>query len=214
MLGRAQGENRRRIGWGGTLLFLLWAIGCRSAPTLERIEPESGPETGGTVLTAYGRRFSDDAKITFNGAPLLDTIRLDARRLQVTLPPREPGRVKIGVVNLPDRPAAEVLTFEYLDTTPPFIVLIEPAGELPAETALDTIRVTYSERLSGGAMTVTDEAGRKIGGETFIEGTLLRFTASAPFPPGHTYTATLRDVTDPAGNRAETERIQFSIAAP
>ena len=210
---RGQDEKRHRLVWGGTLLLLLWAIGCRSTPKLERIEPTTGPESGGTLLTVYGGRFADDAKITFNGNPLPDTVRLDARRLQVTLPPRAPSRVKIGVLNPPDRSAAEVLTFEYLDTTPPFIVLIEPAGELPADTALDTIRVTYSERLADGAMTVVDERGEEVDGETSVDGTLLRFIAARPFPAGHTYIATLRDVVDAAGNRAETERIQFSIAA-
>ena len=40
-------------------------------PTIESVNPPSGPETGGTAITIIGTRFAEDAQVDVNSQPAL-----------------------------------------------------------------------------------------------------------------------------------------------
>jgi len=185
---------------------------CNPTPTVEKIDPQSGPETGTTVKVT-GKNFKQGAKITVNNSPV--ATKMDsATSLSAELPAHEPGSVKIGVLNPPDKASTTTVVFEYMDATAPVVQGVEPTGELPADSAVTAVKVTYSENLAEGTLAVADDSGAAVTGSSLVDGMMLTFTADAPLAAGKTYTVSTMGAKDAAGNAAADEAFTFSIAAP
>lgn len=188
---------------------------CNPTPAVEKIDPQSGPETG-VAVKVTGKNFKQGAKIAVNGTAIASTKMESATVLSAELPAHEPGSVKISVINPPDKASTTTAAFEYVDGTAPTVQGYEPAQTepLPADQEVKTVSVTYSEAVSGGTITVADESGTPATGTTAAseDGMAVVFTADAPLAPGKTYTVTASGVTDAAGNQAEDTTFSFAIA--
>jgi len=188
---------------------------CNPTPTVEKVDPQSGPETG-VAVKVTGKNFKQGAKIAVNGQAIASTKMESATVLSAELPAHEPGTVKISVINPPDKASKTTVAFEYKDSTAPTVQGYEPAGTepLPADQEVKTVRVTYSEPVEGGTITVAEEGGTPVTGTTATseDGMAVTFTADAPLPAGKTYTVTVSGVKDKAGNAAEDTTFSFSIA--
>lgn len=195
--------------------FVFALSACNPTPVVEKVEPQSGPETG-VAVKVTGKNFKQGAKIAVNGQPIATTKMESATVLSAELPAHEPGSVKISVINPGNKASTTTVAFEYVDGTPPTVQGYEPSGTepLPADQETKTVSVTYSEPISGGTITVADEKGTSVTGTTAPseDGLKLVFTADAPLPAGKTYTVTVSGVTDKAGNAAEDTTFSFSIA--
>ncbi|HVX07592.1 IPT/TIG domain-containing protein [Humibacter sp.] len=78
---------------------------------IESIDPNHGPETGGTTVTITGTGFTDATGATFGGSAGGDFVVVDDTTITVTTPPGTPGSVDV-IVTSPhgDSPAG---TFTY-----------------------------------------------------------------------------------------------------
>ncbi|MDA1191986.1 MAG: IPT/TIG domain-containing protein [Candidatus Poribacteria bacterium] len=193
-------------------VFAVTLAGCDSTPQLDRIEPSSGPETGGFTLEVHGKRFRDDTSVTLNGAAMAETQSVNGNLLRVAMPTRAPGEVVIGVLNPPDKPSAATATFAYVDATPPALIGMEPAGTLPRDATVRRIRATFSESLESGEFLLSDDAQQSYQGAISIDGVVLVFTPDSPLPNGRSYIIELREMSDAHGNVAEPFKVRFSIA--
>src|SRR5262249_19151397 len=111
----------------------------------------------------------------------------------------------------PDGPSSEsglvmpepfVSTFTVRDTTPPFVVSISPApgaSQIPPDA---TIRVTFSEPVSGATLSLRDNGNAPVAAAVAIAagGTVATFTPTDFLHANTTYALTVSGTTDLAGN--------------
>lgn len=81
--------------------------------SLTSLQPESGPATGGTLLTVRGSGFDDTLSATVGGAPCASLTRLSDEELQCVTPPASPGDASFIAVQ---GDASASLLFTYLPT--------------------------------------------------------------------------------------------------
>lgn len=80
-------------------------------PVATDLDPDRGPETGGTVVTITGDNIGDATSVTFDGVPGTGIVVIDEDTISVVSPPHAPGTVDV-VVNGPGGSTAP-LPFEY-----------------------------------------------------------------------------------------------------
>jgi hypothetical protein len=68
-----------------------------SVPTLDRVQPNTGSEAGGTRVAMRGTGFVDPARVFFDGVEVLEPVVLDRQTIAVTAPPHAPGWVDVAV---------------------------------------------------------------------------------------------------------------------
>ena len=98
------------------------------APEILSIEPDRGPDTGGTVVTIEVRFLQSGARVTFDGqtAPILDVNLMgETGLIVVEAPPHPEGLVDVTVTNPDNR--SDTREDGYLYIGPPEIESIEPA---------------------------------------------------------------------------------------
>ncbi len=97
---------------------------------------------------------------------------------------------------------AFVSSFTTADTVPPAVVSLDPVSGQRQISLDSSVRVSFSEAIATGTLTVRDGAGALVTGQTaFAAGnTVLAFAPLAFLRANTTYTATLTGVTDTAGN--------------
>lgn len=101
------------------------------------------------------------------------------------------------------------------DTTPPSVTATVPENGARDVAPGVTLRVTYSEPVTGARITVTDNAGKTVAGTVTMTGeSEATFTPASALTAGSTYTATASGAADAAGNVQATHTWSFTIAAP
>ncbi|MDN8548976.1 IPT/TIG domain-containing protein [Microbacterium sp. NM3R9] len=93
-------------------------------PVVTDLDPVTGPETGGTVVTIIGDGFTGATGVSFGEAEGTDLEVVSDTEIRVTTPPGTPGTVPVTIAH----PGGEVVAgdFEYLDV--PAITSIEPSS--------------------------------------------------------------------------------------
>jgi hypothetical protein len=98
----------------GTILATLDLTVAAPAPTIVSVLPNSGPDTGGTVVTITGTEFSAGTKIYFNGVEGTDLVFVSPTEMKIKAPPHLAGAVTVRVKN-PDGQEKELPnSFTYL----------------------------------------------------------------------------------------------------
>ncbi|WP_323986536.1 IPT/TIG domain-containing protein [Microbacterium plantarum] len=92
-------------------------------PVVTDLEPASGPETGGTVVTIDGEGFTGTTGVSFGETAGTDLEVVSDTEIRVTTPPGAPGTVPVVI----SHPGGDVVAgdFEYLDV--PAVTSIDPA---------------------------------------------------------------------------------------
>ncbi|MFO0723435.1 MAG: IPT/TIG domain-containing protein [Myxococcota bacterium] len=67
-------------------------------PTLDGVNPSSGPETGGTRVTVRGAHYVEPAQVFFGGVEATSVVVLDDSSIAATTPPGAVGLVDVKVV--------------------------------------------------------------------------------------------------------------------
>lgn len=95
------------------------------APSLSSIDPDEGPETGGTVVTISGQNFVGTTDVTFGGTPAQSFEVISDTEIEAITPAHAPGTVDVEVTN---PGGSDTLDFTYTpgDGTPPSISGIDP----------------------------------------------------------------------------------------
>ncbi|MPZ17152.1 MAG: hypothetical protein GEV06_04460 [Luteitalea sp.] len=83
----------------GDLFFLRAAIAIQSTDVSGPLVPNTGPETGGTIVTIPGTGFIDPIEVTFGGVPVLDVTVDSATQVTAITPPHAPGAVDVVVTS-------------------------------------------------------------------------------------------------------------------
>jgi hypothetical protein len=196
-------------------------VGCNPTPTVEGIEPSSGPETGGTEVTITGTNFQKGAEVDFGGTRATPTTPVDAKSLTVTTPAGAAGTVEVRVVNPRDRASRTSLQFTYMDTTAPTVSSTDPAADSTAGAEVTAVNVTFSEDVTAATIDLAStplpenrrgKAGR-VTGEVSVAGATATLTLASALAGGFTYTATVTG-TDAAGNTSEPAMVTFTVPSP
>lgn len=96
-----------------------------SALQVDRLEPASGPASGGTVVVVHGDGFASDPLVDFGGTAAAHVERVDATTLRVVTPAHDVGVVDVTVRQAGDLVAARPgFTF----TPAPRVDAITPGG--------------------------------------------------------------------------------------
>ncbi|MDX2377981.1 IPT/TIG domain-containing protein [Microbacterium sp. LRZ72] len=83
------------------------------APVLSDIDPDRGPETGGTTVTITGVNFTDTESVTFGGDDATEFEVISDTEIEAVTPANEPGLVDVIVTN--DIGDSAGYDFEYFD---------------------------------------------------------------------------------------------------
>ncbi|WP_460573979.1 IPT/TIG domain-containing protein [Humibacter soli] len=65
--------------------------------SISSLDPDHGPQTGGTVVTITGTGFTDATGVTFDGTPGTDFTVVDDSHITVTTPAHDPGAAQVVV---------------------------------------------------------------------------------------------------------------------
>ncbi|WP_123679475.1 IPT/TIG domain-containing protein [Curtobacterium sp. PhB115] len=133
-----------------------------AAPTIDSLDPDSGPVAGGTVVTVTGTGFAEDATVSVDGSDPIepDSISDDGTSLTFTTPAHDAGDVDVTVTT--DAGTSDPLLFEY----------VEAAAVAPTLTALDPDNGPV-----GGGTVVT------VTGTGFTEDATVSVDGSDPITP-------------------------------
>ena len=126
------------------------------APELDSIDPDSGPESGGTEVTLTGENFVDGAQVTFNDTVCATTSVASTEIVCVT-PAGDVGPVDVTVTNPDDQSDTLVDGFTYEAEK-------DPAPELDS--------LTPNSGPESGGTEVT------LAGENFIDGAQVTFNGA------------------------------------
>jgi concanavalin A-like lectin/glucanase superfamily protein/Big-like domain-containing protein/MBG domain-containing protein/IPT/TIG domain-containing protein len=86
---------------------------------LTSVAPDSGPATGGTVVTLHGTGFEPDTRVMFSNSDATNVQFVDSTTMIATAPPGLVGPAFVGVISSDFRTSWLGEAFRYLDTTPP-----------------------------------------------------------------------------------------------
>lgn len=100
------------------------------------------------------------------------------------------------------------------DTTAPTVTGRTPASGATGVAVTTTVSATFSETVTGGALTVAASAGGAVAGTAALDGTgrVLTFTPTAALAAGTAYTVSLSGAADAAGNIAAAVSWTFTTA--
>ncbi|MEM8933589.1 MAG: DUF4410 domain-containing protein [Acidobacteriota bacterium] len=195
------------------ILPLLALVACApEPPTIDGIEPASGPSGGGTEVVVVGSGFQIGTQVMV-GDRDAEVVSLGADGLSVNI--RVPGGVpgprpvhariqdgELGVSNAS-------FTYEALQ-----VVETWPAAgaELASNEVPETIEVVFSQDIASDGASLAIEG---VEGETAYdaESRTLSFRPAAPLAAGADYSVKISGVRDTAGNGLEAEGPSFQIAA-
>lgn len=226
----------RTIALAAVLPFVAWVVilaGCNPTPTVQGINPASGPESGGGSVTITGTNFKVGAQVDFAGKLIAANVS-SATSLTCSVPAGSLGAVKVTVVNPKDKRALESVTYTYEDSTAPEVSAVTPtdAQEVPQgeggytdalATGVNTVSATFSEDVASAEISVAYETlpdaikqgdSGTVAGAVAVSGTTATWTSSdGDLRAGRKYTVTVSGA-DASGNKSEAKTSTFSIATP
>lgn len=209
--------------------------GCKKAPVLLSISPNSGPDTGGTKITLTGENFNlkKGATVTVGGKAATDVNVLSKTEITAVTPPGPAGTADVVVKTPQVEQASEPKTFTYIytDITPPTITSTTPAdGSSPDYTdpmnAGVAIGATFSEPIQQGSVTMTvametlpdaltTASGDIPGVVNYDSSTTISFTPNVPLKAARRYTVSISGAKDVAGNEMSgTHTFSFELKTP
>ena len=121
---RISNRNGAAVAGGAYTYYTAGATPGR--PEIEGVLPDFGSIRGGTVVTVFGKGFTPETTVTFNGRAARVTF-VNATTLRVISPFNEAGRADVTVANgalSHNRPSA----FNYVNPTPPTVDVVSPDG--------------------------------------------------------------------------------------
>ncbi len=166
-------------------------FGAGATPAILTITPNTGPTTGGTLVTIRGSGFAPGATVTIGGNPATGVTVVDAMTITATSPPGAAGLANVTVTNPNGR--ANTLTNGFTFTA--------GGGAIPGVTGVapnsgpttggTPVTITGTNFVPGTTVTI---GGVPATGVTVVNGT----TITATSPPGAAGPATVT-VTTPTG---------------
>ena len=114
------------------------------APQVDSVQPDHGPETGGSLVTIAGQHFLSGAGVSF-GAAACDAVEVvSASEISCITPAAAPGQVDVTVTNPDDQSATLAGGFTYHQVTEPVLSLnadLLDFGDVPAgeQVLLDVV---------------------------------------------------------------------------
>ena len=95
------------------------------APIIALLEPASGPVNGGTLLTIHGSNFTGATSVTIGGA-VASNMFVSSSLIRVNTPSGVVGD-QLVVVNSPEGPSTQAMTFTYTAVQAPTITFVSPS---------------------------------------------------------------------------------------
>lgn len=147
-----------------------------SQPVIKKVEPNRGPQMGGTAITVTGLDFREGLKLYIGGAPAQEVRLVDYKTITAVTPPGTEGPADVTVVN----PDAGTYTlpkgFTYYHVEAPVIDSITPS-EGPA-TGGTVISISGSKFARGATVLIGGTAALVV---EWVSDTLIKATT----PPGN-----------------------------
>src|SRR5271166_2793165 len=97
-------------------------------PTVTGISPDSGPETGGTVVTITGTNFTGATSVSFGGVPAFDFTVLSDTQITVSSPPVSMSGVVDVMVSTPTGTSATSSGDKFTFLGPPAVTSVSPTS--------------------------------------------------------------------------------------
>ena len=156
---------------GAILCLLTGLLTAAESPTVTTISPESGPVTGGTLVTFYGTNLTDFTQVTFGGAEATILSATTGTTMIVSTPAHDAGLVDVQLVR-PGQYKTLLKRFTYHATEPAITSLSPTAGSTAGGTEVTISGVN----LSG----VTSVMFGDTAGTTITDTTASSVTVTAP----------------------------------
>lgn len=199
------------------------------SPRVTQMSPSPGA-IGVAAASIVTLTFSEPMQsTTFHGSPTVPAVGLregvtivpttmsfSPDNLVVSLTPTAPLKSStlytVTVIGAPDGPEDEnglkpldafVASFVVADTIPPVVVSSSPANSATGVQPDAVVRLTFSEAIASSfALTLKDATGKTVPGQvaSTLGDTTAIFTPTDFLKPNTSYTATIANVTDRAGN--------------
>jgi hypothetical protein len=113
------------------------------APTLDSVEPTSGPVTGGTPVTLHGANFLPGPTVLFGTALAASVEYINSNLVIATTPPAALGTVDVTVINSDSQQAVLEGAFTYVPNQVDYVKLLPPLNV--TSFAGQTAEVVYAE---------------------------------------------------------------------
>lgn len=173
-----------------------------AAPTITRINPTSGPTTGGTTVIIFGTNLASPSAVTFGGTPA--TINSSsATSISVTSPANPAGAAQV-VVTTSGGTTTQPVKFTYTTIAAPVITSSSPTSG-PASGGNTVI-------INGSNLLYT--TGVTFGSTPASSFAILSSTQVAAVSPAGTVGATTVSVTNAAGTSSTIPYTYTGVAAP
>jgi len=88
-----------------------------SAPKVSSVVPDSGPTTGGTLVTVNGSGFMDGASVTFDSVPATGVVVVSSGAIECVTPPHTAWKVDVAVTNPDGGTDNFIKAFNYVEQT-------------------------------------------------------------------------------------------------
>jgi hypothetical protein len=121
-----------------------------TAPIVSGVSPNSGPISGGTVVTITGSNFASGGTVTFGGVSATNVIVVSASSITATTPPHAAGAVTVSVSNPSSEVGALAAGFTY---SPGVVSFIQVAAATP-QSSPTTVSVSYTSPQTVGDLNI------------------------------------------------------------
>lgn len=145
-------------------------------PALTKVQPDSGPTTGGTLVTLTGTDFRAGSSVTFGGVPATQVVVLNATTITAVAPARAVGAADVTVV-AGATSTSLIGGFTYVLSAPTIAAVTPSTGPTTGGTA---ITITGSNFVDIAGVTV---GGREAKSLTVVGSTTIT-AVTAPSPSG------------------------------
>lgn len=173
-----------------------------SVPTITRINPTSGPTTGGTTVIIFGTNLASPSAVTFGGTPA--TINSSsATSISVTNPANSAGAARV-LVTTSGGTTTQPVNFTYTTIAAPAIVSISPISG--PTSGGNTVTISGTNLLYTTSVTFGSTPANSFA--------VLSATQVAAVAPAGTAGATTVSVTNAAGTSGTLPYTYNGIAAP
>jgi alpha-tubulin suppressor-like RCC1 family protein len=143
-------------------------------PTVARVAPFQGPQSGGTAVTISGRNLSGASAVTFGGTPAKSFRSLSSTSISAVAPAGAPGIVDIAVTT-PGGVNANTAADDYRFVAAPTITAVTPAAGPKAGAT--TVTITGTDLIGASSVRFGTKPARSV---RVLSPTQLTATA----PPG------------------------------
>ncbi len=175
-----------------------------TAPTVDRVEPSSGPTSGGTVITLTGINYAPGATVSVGGTAATAVSVVNSTTITATTPAHAAGAVNVTVTNPNGQSGTIAAGFIYVGPAPTISTVTPAAGPSIGGTVLT---ITGTNFVAGATVTVGGTAATAV---SVVNNTTISATA-----PPHAAGAVSLTVTSPDGQTATVATaFTYTVSAP